>query len=57
VAWHDSKGLDPVEWLRAHGWAADAHPSAEVAEGYGRPLPATLPEGMLTAQFVTAIRS
>jgi hypothetical protein len=51
-----SKDLDLVEWLRAHDWAADAHPSTGVAEGYGRPLPATLPEGMLTAQFVTATR-
>lgn len=54
--WHDSKDLNPVEWLRAHDWAADAQLSTEIAERYGRPLPATLPEGMLTAQFVTAIR-
>jgi methyltransferase (TIGR00027 family) len=54
--WHDSPDLDPVEWLRVHGWAAHAHPSVGAAEGYGRPLPASLPEGMLTAQFITARR-
>jgi methyltransferase (TIGR00027 family) len=54
--WHDRPDLDPAEWLRAHGWAAHAHPSAGAAEGYGRPLPASLPEGMLTAQFITARR-
>jgi methyltransferase (TIGR00027 family) len=54
--WHDRPDLDPAEWLRAHGWTAHAHPSAGAAEGYGRPLPASLPEGMLTAQFITARR-
>jgi O-methyltransferase involved in polyketide biosynthesis len=41
----------------ARGWSVAALASTEVAEGYGRPLPASLPEGMLTAWFITATRS
>lgn len=50
----DAGGFDPVGWLRASGWSVDVSPITAQAQHYGRPLAATLPEGLLTAQLVTA---
>jgi methyltransferase (TIGR00027 family) len=50
----DGGDYDPVRWLRATGWSVEVSPISAAARRYGRPLAATLPEGMLTALLVTA---
>jgi methyltransferase (TIGR00027 family) len=52
--WAHEEATDPGPWLARSGWSVDARPIADVAAGYGRPLPATLPEGMLSAVMITA---
>jgi O-methyltransferase involved in polyketide biosynthesis len=52
--WAHEEAADPVPWLAQRGWSVDVHPMADVAAGYGRPLPAILPEGMLSTVVITA---
>ena len=50
--WVGSLDDDPVEWLGARGWAAQAHMLADVAASYGRPMSRESASG-----FVTAVRT
>lgn len=52
--WAHAEAADPAPWLAQRGWSVDVAPMARVAAGYGRPLPDTLPEAMLSTVVITA---
>jgi methyltransferase (TIGR00027 family) len=52
--WAHAEAGDPAPWLARHGWSVAVTPMAELAAGCGRPLPSTLPAGMLSTVVITA---
>jgi methyltransferase (TIGR00027 family) len=52
--WAHEEAADPVPWLAQRGWSVDVDPIADVAAAYGRPLPAILPQSLLSTVMITA---
>jgi methyltransferase (TIGR00027 family) len=49
--WVGSLAGDPIEWLGARGWTAQAHGLDEVAASYGRPMSRESASGFITATY------
>jgi methyltransferase (TIGR00027 family) len=52
--WTGGQRADPVPWLASRDWSVTVSPITTLAEQYGRPLSATLPESMLATVLIRA---